>query len=90
MSAEPPKPSHTWKLPDGIEDHIEQGLLKLGGGVIVGGLFGLAFLHPSSRSTAVTFGIGVAVGSTYARLVPPIEYPTKLPNFMQIAGNRKS
>jgi hypothetical protein len=90
MSDEPAKPSRTWKLPDGIEDHIEQGLLKLGGGIIVGGLFGLACLRPAWRSTALVLGVGVAAGSTYARLVPPMEYPTTLPKFMQIAGNQKS
>lgn len=81
--------NHKWKLPDGIEDHLEQGLLKLGAGIVVGGLVGLACLRPAWRSSAVLVGVGVAAGSTYARIVPPMEYPTQLPQFMQIAGNKK-
>lgn len=61
--------SSSWKLPDGIEDHLEAGLLKAAVGVAVGGALGMLLCKSGKgwRSAAVASGLGVAVGSTYSR-----------------------
>lgn len=59
----------TWKLPDGIEDHLANGVVKLAVGMTVGGLFGLvAFRTGGMRAASVATGAGVALGSTYERI----------------------
>lgn len=59
-----------WKLPDGIEEHLEAGLIKAAVGVAVGGAVGLLLFRAGQggRATAVAAGFGVAVGSTAARV----------------------
>mmetsp|Transcript_17764 Transcript_17764/g.20357 ORF Transcript_17764/g.20357 Transcript_17764/m.20357 type:complete len:147 (+) Transcript_17764:93-533(+) len=63
-------PLSTWTLPIGIEDDIEQALLKTAMGVVAGGLLGVVFMRSGNgrRATAVATGLGVAVGSTYERV----------------------
>ena len=76
MSAEPtpetpeaPAKISTWKLPDGIEDHIESGLIKAAVGAAVGGLAGAIFFRSGKgwRAATTAMGAGVAVGSTVER-----------------------
>ena len=60
----------TWKLPDGIEDHLEAGLFKAAAGVAVGGSLGVLLFKSGNkgwRVASAAVGLGVAVGSTYAR-----------------------
>mmetsp|Transcript_6911 Transcript_6911/g.20742 ORF Transcript_6911/g.20742 Transcript_6911/m.20742 type:complete len:103 (-) Transcript_6911:169-477(-) len=59
----------TWKLPDGIEDHIESGLIKSAVGATVGGVVGLVLFRSGKgwRAASVAMGVGVAVGSTVER-----------------------
>mmetsp|Transcript_7739 Transcript_7739/g.8312 ORF Transcript_7739/g.8312 Transcript_7739/m.8312 type:complete len:158 (-) Transcript_7739:375-848(-) len=68
-------PLSTWTLPIGIEDDIEQALLKTAMGVVAGGLLGVVFMRSGNgrRATAVATGLGVAVGSTYERVSYRIE-----------------
>ena len=73
-TSSPPPPTESgssWKLPDGIEDHLEEGLLKAAIGVGVGGALGMLLFRSGKgwRSAAVASGLGVAVGSTYSRVV---------------------
>lgn len=76
MSSDPKVPanngsgSKTWRLPDGIEDHIESGLIKAGAGMVAGGLCGMLLFRSGSgwRPASVAAGLGVAVGSTASRL----------------------
>ena len=75
MSSPPPSSSPsgrkepTWKLPDGIEDHIESGIIKAVAGATVGGLVGCILFKSGSgwRSASVAAGVGTAVGSTIER-----------------------
>mmetsp|Transcript_12683 Transcript_12683/g.17991 ORF Transcript_12683/g.17991 Transcript_12683/m.17991 type:complete len:82 (-) Transcript_12683:114-359(-) len=62
-------PEPTWKLPDGIEDHIEAGLIQSAVGVVAGGITG-ALLFRSGKGMAaagMATGFGIAVGSTFER-----------------------
>jgi hypothetical protein len=95
----PAAPSSSWKLPDGIEDHIEagknslshfdagpfsltflwhshflnslSGLLKSVIGVSAGGVVGLIMFRSGKgmRGASVATGVGIAVGSTYERMM---------------------
>mmetsp|Transcript_51106 Transcript_51106/g.76582 ORF Transcript_51106/g.76582 Transcript_51106/m.76582 type:complete len:83 (-) Transcript_51106:149-397(-) len=69
--AEDKKPARggNWKLPDGIEDHIESGLIKAAIGGVVGGVVGLALFRSGKgmRMASVAGGVGAAVGSTVER-----------------------
>lgn len=58
-----------WKLPDGIEDHIESGLIKAAAGAVAGGLVGAILFKSGSgmRSASMALGVGAAVGSTVQR-----------------------
>ena len=69
--APPSHSSSTWKLPDGIEDHIESGLIKSAIGATAGGLVGMILFRAGGgwRSASVATGVGVAVGSTYERIM---------------------
>ncbi|CAJ1955173.1 unnamed protein product [Cylindrotheca closterium] len=64
-------PPNKWKLPDGIEDHIEDGLIKSAIGATVGGVFGMILFRSGGgmRSASVAAGVGAAVGSTYERFM---------------------
>ena len=68
--------SSTWKLPDGIEDHIESGLIKSAIGATAGGLVGMILFRSGGgwRSASVAAGVGVAVGSTYERIMNEYYY----------------
>lgn len=59
----------TWKLPAGIEDHIESGLIKSAVGATVGGVVGLVLFRSGKgwRAASAAMGVGVAVGSTVER-----------------------
>jgi hypothetical protein len=58
-----------WKLPVGIEDHIENSILKMTVGVVVGGVVGMMLFKSGKgwRSTCIASGVGVALGSSYTR-----------------------
>lgn len=67
----PAEPSSSWKLPDGIEDHIEAGLLKTAIGVTAGGIVGMIMFRSGKgmRGASIATGVGIAVGSTYERMM---------------------
>ena len=70
MSAEGKVPNPgNWKLPDGIEDHIESGIVKTAAGALAGGIIGAILFRSGTgmRSASVALGIGAAVGSTIER-----------------------
>eukprot|EP00545_Synedropsis_sp_CCMP1620_P004281 CAMPEP_0119004014 /NCGR_PEP_ID=MMETSP1176-20130426/899_1 /TAXON_ID=265551 /ORGANISM="Synedropsis recta cf, Strain CCMP1620" /LENGTH=80 /DNA_ID=CAMNT_0006955671 /DNA_START=35 /DNA_END=277 /DNA_ORIENTATION=+ len=71
-TVEPTPQATTWKLPDGIEDHLEAGVLKTAAGAVVGGLLGLALFRSGSgwRSASMAAGVGVGLGSTFQRTRP--------------------
>jgi len=58
-----------WKLPDGIEDHIESGLIKAAAGAVAGGIVGAVLFRSGKgwRSASMALGVGVALGSTVER-----------------------
>ncbi|OEU14405.1 hypothetical protein FRACYDRAFT_269578 [Fragilariopsis cylindrus CCMP1102] len=66
----PSTSSSSWTLPKGIEDDIEQALIKTAVGAVAGGLFGVIFLRSGNgrRAASVATGIGVSFGSTYERI----------------------
>lgn len=59
----------TWKLPEGIEDHIESGILKAISGAVIGGFVGLMMFKSGggSRAASTAMGVGVACGSILER-----------------------
>ena len=59
-----------WKLPNGIEDHIEDGVIKMTAGILIGGTLGVLLFKSGKgwRSASIASGLGVAMGSTYVRL----------------------
>ena len=59
----------SWKLPEGIEDHIESGIVKTFSGVLIGGLVGLMLFKSGggSRAASTAMGVGVACGSIVER-----------------------
>jgi uncharacterized protein YcfJ len=70
MSSEGKVPSPgNWKLPDGIEDHIESGIIKTAAGALAGGVIGAILFRSGSgmRSASVALGVGAAIGSTIER-----------------------
>jgi hypothetical protein len=60
----------TWKLPDHFEDHVESALIKCAAGAAAGGACALLFFRGGSkwRTACVAAGLGVALGSQYARV----------------------
>ena len=84
-----PTPRSSWKLPDGIEDHLEDGILKAVVGMGVGGALGMLLFRSGKgwRSASVATGLGVAVGSTYARVMNGstvrVEAPSVAPQQVQ-------
>mmetsp|Transcript_7808 Transcript_7808/g.14197 ORF Transcript_7808/g.14197 Transcript_7808/m.14197 type:complete len:91 (-) Transcript_7808:98-370(-) len=60
----------TWKLPDGIEDHLTKGVVEAGVGMAIGGVLGIVMFTSKSgwRSASVAAGFGVAAGSTFERI----------------------
>mmetsp|Transcript_15755 Transcript_15755/g.19208 ORF Transcript_15755/g.19208 Transcript_15755/m.19208 type:complete len:81 (+) Transcript_15755:44-286(+) len=63
------QPMINWKLPDGIEDTIESGILKVAAGGLVGAVLGLGLFKSGKgwRSAGIAMGVGVAIGSTAER-----------------------
>lgn len=63
-----PIPS-TWKLPEGIEDHIESGIIKAAAGAVAGGVVGAILFKSGSgmRAASMALGVGAAIGSTVER-----------------------
>lgn len=59
----------TWRLPQGIEDHIESGIIKTFSGAVIGGLVGVVMFKSGrgSRAASAALGIGVACGSILER-----------------------
>jgi len=59
----------TWKLPDGIEDHLASGVLNTTVGAAVGGLLGLAIFRAGGgwRAASTAAGVGVGLGATGKR-----------------------
>jgi hypothetical protein len=60
-----------WRLPIGIEDHIEDGVIKMTAGVLIGGTLGMLLFKSGKgwRSASIASGLGVAIGSTYVRFM---------------------
>jgi Domain of unknown function (DUF543) len=58
-----------WKLPVGIEGHIEDGVIKLTAGVLIGGTVGMLLFKSGKgwRAASIASGVGVAIGSSYVR-----------------------
>jgi len=58
-----------WKLPEGIEDHIESGIINCAMGGIAGGLLGLVAFRSGGgwRGACAAVGVGVGLGSTLER-----------------------
>lgn len=70
MSSDGKAPSSgSWRLPEGIEDHIESGILKTAAGALAGGIVGAILFRSGSgmRSASVALGVGAAIGSTIER-----------------------
>ena len=67
-----------WKLPNGIEDHIEDGVIKMTAGVLIGGTLGMLLFKSGKgwRSASIATGLGVAMGSTYVRFMTSIKSNT--------------
>jgi hypothetical protein len=61
----------SWKLPIGIEDHIEDGVIKITAGVVIGGTLGMLLFKSGKgwRSASIASGLGVALGSSYVRFI---------------------
>jgi len=59
----------TWKLPEGIENHIESGIIKTFSGAFIGGLVGVLMFKSGggSRAASTAMGVGVACGSILER-----------------------
>jgi len=62
-------PPITWKLPEGIDDHIYSGLIKTSLGVVAGAAVGVLMFRSGNggRSASMAAGVGVALGSTVER-----------------------
>ena len=61
----------TWKLPDGIEEHIYSGLVKGTVGVVAGAAVGAIMFKSGKgwRTASMAAGVGVAMGSTAERIM---------------------
>jgi uncharacterized protein YcfJ len=61
--------SQSWKLPEGIENHIESGIIKTFSGAIIGGVVGMLLFKSGggSRAASTAMGVGVACGSIVER-----------------------
>jgi len=72
MADQPKTPDTTWKLPDGIEDHIESGIIKGTAGAIVGGLAGVILFRSGGgwRAASAAMGLGIGIGSAVDRAIP--------------------
>lgn len=59
----------TWKLPDGIENYIEEGIMKTAAGAIGGAVLGSIFFRSGKgwRMACSALGAGAGVGSTLER-----------------------
>jgi len=69
MSEKNEVPKGTWKLPDGIEEHLTSGVLNATIGATIGGLLGLAMFRTGRgwRAATIAAGVGVGTGSTVQR-----------------------
>ena len=72
MTEQPKSPSTTWKLPDGIEIHIESGVIKATAGVLVGSLAGAVLFRSGKgwRAASAAMGMGIGIGSAVGRALP--------------------
>ncbi|GAX27017.1 hypothetical protein FisN_9Lh330 [Fistulifera solaris] len=59
----------SWKLPSGFENVIEDGIVKVVAGAVVGGVLGLALARSGKggRLGYLGAGVGVGLGSMYER-----------------------
>mmetsp|Transcript_74 Transcript_74/g.78 ORF Transcript_74/g.78 Transcript_74/m.78 type:complete len:100 (-) Transcript_74:270-569(-) len=70
--APPPPPKVAkWKLPDGMEDYVEEGLIKTAAGAVVGGIVGAVIFRSGGgwRGASAAMGIGAGLGSTIERAI---------------------
>lgn len=69
MSEDKALSKSTWKLPDGIEDHLASGVLNTAAGAAAGGLLGLAIFRAGGgwRAASTAAGFGVGLGATCKR-----------------------
>lgn len=61
--------TQSWKLPEGIEDHIYSGIIKTGVGLVAGAAVGAVIFRSGKgwRTASMAAGAGIAVGSTVER-----------------------
>jgi hypothetical protein len=69
MSDENSNNRNTWKLPDGIENYIEEGIIKTAAGAVGGAILGSIFFRSGKgwRMACSALGAGAGVGSTLER-----------------------
>lgn len=74
MTEQPKSPNTTWKLPDGIEDHIESGIIKATAGAVLGGLAGVVLFRSGGgwRAASAAMGSGIGIGSAVDRASVPV------------------
>mmetsp|Transcript_13365 Transcript_13365/g.22748 ORF Transcript_13365/g.22748 Transcript_13365/m.22748 type:complete len:97 (-) Transcript_13365:203-493(-) len=72
--------SSSWKLPDGIEDHIATGVINTTVGTVVGGLFGLVLFRAGggTRAASAATGFGIGLGATIERARRQLNGPNYL------------
>jgi len=72
MTEQPKTSGSTWKLPDGIEEHIENGIMKATAGAVIGGLVGTVMFRSGKgwRAASAAMGVGVGIGSAVDRALP--------------------
>ena len=65
MSEYPKKPTATWKLPDGIEDHIESGIIKATAGLVLGGFVGTVLFRSGRGYRFACAALGTGTGKIF-------------------------
>eukprot|EP00555_Chaetoceros_dichaeta_P003113 CAMPEP_0198249212 /NCGR_PEP_ID=MMETSP1447-20131203/794_1 /TAXON_ID=420782 /ORGANISM="Chaetoceros dichaeta, Strain CCMP1751" /LENGTH=77 /DNA_ID=CAMNT_0043933785 /DNA_START=62 /DNA_END=295 /DNA_ORIENTATION=- len=73
MTEQPKTTDATWKLPDGIEDHIESGIIKATAGAVLGGIAGVVLFRSGGgwRAASAAMGSGIGIGSAVDRASIP-------------------
>lgn len=63
------QPQPSWQLPEGIEEHIESGLINAAAGAATGAIMGAMFFKRGRGyvPALALAGVGVAIGSTVER-----------------------
>ena len=66
-----PSEETTWKLPNGIDNHIYSGIINSAIASTAGGALGTVFFKSGKgwRTACAAVGLGVAIGSTVERAI---------------------